>query len=208
MSILIEDSVNMNIPGRWNRAIITPEWLRMQFPEWFPETKYELVTLRTLPILPIGFRLEKVQVEPSDDRIVLKPVGMEEDRLDFVAKLATAICSTLNHTPILAVGHNVHFQLEEGECFAFDQFADGDAVTRFYGELGLGNMRSNYTHLFSLEDHRLQITYNEGSDPHELAFNFHYETRLREKIESAITAFKDNVQHARELADRLVRRDT
>ena len=26
---LIEDSVNINIPGAWNRAVINPEWLRV-----------------------------------------------------------------------------------------------------------------------------------------------------------------------------------
>lgn len=205
MPNLLPESVNLNIPGNWNRAILTPDWLRAQFPAAIPESQYELIFFQNLPIFPLGYKFERFSIEPADNRLLLKPARIDEDHLDFVSNLAVYICETLTHTPIFAVGHNVHFQLSDLESFAVDQFSNSESEKEFFNFLQLPLSRKSQQYGFSLEDHNLNIIYEEKAGSSVISFNFHYGSTSKEAILSAIRSFKNNIYRAIQLVEKLVK---
>lgn len=205
MPKLIEESVNTVIAGAWNRAIIQPDWLRRQFPKTFSDDEFQIGLSGMPRASTVRFKFKSVELEPTDTRLTLWPSTLSSADLEAVSNIALDICRKLEHTPVLAVGQNADFVLEDKEYFMLLDFVNEDGLTSFCEEHSLFNRLSQYKHTFSFEDHNLNISYEERSDKRVVAFNFHYEAKTREKIDAAIPLFRHNYERALVLSDVLVR---
>ena len=205
MPRLVEDQLNINMPGAWNTAILTPDWFRRQFPDWFREKEFQVQFLQNTQIgALVRFKFERVLIEPSSTQLIIRPVDAEGEDLNFTSELAAAIVRKLEHTPILAVGHNVHFEIAENEAFAIEKFVNDEGLNGFYESIGLKHRQNYYRHSFSFEDHNLNITYDGIHVRRQIAFNFHYPTAVPEKIEQALMNFSEDFKQAKKYANELI----
>lgn len=133
--LLIQNS-NLVIVGAWNPAIITPSWLRQQFPDLLPgdEVQAEFVVL---PAVSMRFKLNDIQIDPSNGRLTLSAAIEDEGRFGLLPRLAYAISDRLPHTPVIAVGFNFVFRTQADRRLAVDRFLDELGQDRFYADLGL-----------------------------------------------------------------------
>ncbi len=201
---LIEDSVNINIPGAWNRAVINPEWLRGQFPDVISDDHFELQFPRSNPALPLVYKFTAVQVAISEARLIIKPASTATENLNSVTKIGKGICERLAHTPISGVGHNFHYSLSEDEEFEIWRFVLEDKLDDFYRPIGLPNRTAEYGHCFSFTDHDLNLGFQSRLDGKTLTFNFHYVPKPLKEISAAVLAFEQNFLRSQELTERLI----
>lgn len=207
MPSLLTDQLNINILGAWNRAILTPDWLRQQFPDWFQEKQFEVQFRQGGSGLPIRFKFQRVILEPASNRLILRPIDSETGSLEFVGELGLAIFNKLEHTPILAVGHNVYYALDENESLVIQKFTDDRGLDEFYKSVELANRITIIRHTFSFENHNLTITYDGSTPKQQVAFNFHYDANSTAKIRHALTSFKVNYGRAQDYVRILIRGD-
>jgi hypothetical protein len=193
MPSILTDQLNINIPGAWNTAILSPGWLRQHFPEWFQEKQLEVQIAQSAGrTAPVRFKFKHFIIEPAPNRLVLRPLDTQPSSLDRVSSLGVAIFNKLQYTPIHAVGHNVHYSLEEGESFAIDEFVDDEGLDTIYNSIGFVNRGNSYRHTFGFEDHELNVTYEGSINKREVSFNFHYPVNTPEEVRNALGAFRED----------------
>ncbi|MFC1462776.1 hypothetical protein ACFLQU_04140 [Verrucomicrobiota bacterium] len=196
---------NLNMPGAWNAAIVTPNWLKQQFPDLVPGDKFE-AQLLSGPAPSFQFVIHGVTVAPWNGKLILSPVDDQEGILDYVQKLGLAIFKRLPHTPIAAVGHNFVYELEGDEGFAVERFMDNAGRDEFYSSLDLGMSCEKKQHTFAYDDHLLNVIYDTSEEQPYLQINCHYAVSDSRKIENAISQFTANQSKAECLVTGLVRR--
>jgi hypothetical protein len=96
------------IIGRWNTAILSPQWLAEQV---FKQPEIEI----RFPVLggaPPIFRAGDIQIVVSNERVAFMPLKDSDDVLTRIEAAARHILQTLPHTPIQAFGENFHYSVE------------------------------------------------------------------------------------------------
>jgi len=205
VSKLDSNSSNIILVGRWNPAIITPDWLRAQFPDFITQTEYDAEFIPTA-IPKIRFIVEGLRVAPSSARLTISPDTDSEGVFDRIATLAAGIYTKLPHTPIPAVGHNFFFRLEEGDELAFAEIAPAEMV-RAYDRIGLPALaETEVRHQFPFEKYKLTIGYR--STARLLMFNYHYDVHTFAETESAIKQLPENFARTLDLSAQLVKQGT
>lgn len=103
----IKNACSIVILGGWNTRILTPPWLSNHV--------YKKGVLEVLfpvdPTLPIIISdPESFSINISNTRLLLNPVNINEEKLKLMAEGAFTILTTLEHTPVSAVGINYGFK--------------------------------------------------------------------------------------------------
>jgi hypothetical protein len=179
--------------GAWNPAIITPDWLKQQFPEIITGSEYETAYVAA-PYPAIRYGIEGIFVDPSNGRLRLSPQKADRSRLELIPKLALAIYTRLSHTPIAAMGFNFAYRASAGERFAAFQFIRGHDQKGFYQELGLDRMiHAQIKHSFISSKYQLNLRYDANEEPDKVSFNFHYPVSDVRRIKEALEAFGENL---------------
>ena len=198
--LLIQNS-NVVIVGAWNPAIITPIWLRQQFPEFFPGDQYQAQFIAG-PAVSVRFTVNDLQIDPSNGRLVLSCAIDDQGKFESLPRLATAISERLPHTPVAAVGFNFVFEAAQRTVLAIDQFLDEQRQDRFYTDLGLtSRIERRVTHAFALPQSTLNLTYEYKPERTTLVFNFHYNVTNSQQVRDALASFAEVLSEARRLAD-------
>ena len=99
---------NIVIAASWNRAILTPGWIK--------ERMFELPKDATVNVLvpldgqaPYQVRYEHITVIPIPGQLVLQTSEPTTEQLDEAAAVAIRALNALPHTPYLACGVNLRF---------------------------------------------------------------------------------------------------
>ena len=196
---LIQNS-NLVIIGAWNPAIITPVWLRQQFPDLFPGGQYQAEFI-TGPAVSVRFTINDVLIDASNGRLVMSSRIDDLARLESLPRLAIAIAERLPHTPVAAVGFNFAFEATERAALAVDRFLDERSQDRFYAELGLtSRIGRQVTHSFALPHSTLNLTYECKPEKTMLTFNFHNSVTNVQQVRDALVRFPEVLGEARRLA--------
>jgi hypothetical protein len=198
--LLIQNS-NLVIVGAWNPAIITPSWLRQQFPDLLPgdEVQAEFVVL---PAVSMRFKLNDIQIDPSNGRLTLSAAIEDEGRFGLLPRLAHAISDRLPHTPVIAVGFNFVFRTQADRRLAVDRFLDELGQDRFYADLGLAaRVGRQVTHSFALPQSTLNLTYEYKPDATTMMFNFHHNVTTGQQVREALARFAELLNEARRLSN-------
>ena len=200
MARLVIPSSNLVVVGAWNPAIITPVWLRQQFPDLLPGDQYQAEFLAG-PALAVRFTINGTQIDPSNGRLVLSRSTDDEGNFVVLPALAEAISVRLPHTPVAAVGFNFAFEAEPGIHLAVDRFLNEEEQNQFYAGLGLATHTGRQvTHSFALPQCTLNLTYEYRAEATKLMFNFHYNTVNGEQVRQALAGFAEMLAEARRLA--------
>ena len=187
--------------GAWNPAIITPIWLRQQFPELFPGDAFEAEFIAGAAV-SVRFTINDVQIDPSNGRLVLASPKEDQRTFESLPRLAMSICDRLPHTPIAAVGLNFVFQTSGETALAVDRFLDQRAQDQFYANLSLSaRLGRQITHTFALPESTLNLTYEYKPEGTTLRFNFHKEVTSIQQLGEALGRFANQLAEARRLSD-------
>ncbi len=201
MARLVIPNSNLVIIGAWNPAIITPVWLRQQFPDLLDGDQYQAEFIAG-PAVSVRFTINDVQIDPSNGRLVLSCAVDDQAKFEFLPRLATAISERLPHTPVAAVGFNFVFEAAQGEPLAVDRFLDERGQDEFYANLGLtSRVGRQVTHSFALPQSTLNLTYEYKPERTTLMFNFHNNVTNGQQVRDALARFAGVLTEARRLSD-------
>jgi hypothetical protein len=198
-TLAIENS-NLVIVGAWNPAIISPVWLRQQFPNLLPGDQIEAEFI-VHPTVSVRFKINDIRIDPSNGRLTLSSAANNEERLRFLPQLAHAISERLPHTPVIAVGFNFVFRVEANRRLAIDRFLDERGQGQLYADLGLATRTGRQvTHSFALTQGTLNITYEYKADETTMNFNFHHAVAGGQQVREVLPGFPERLEEARRLA--------
>lgn len=198
-------STNLTIVGAWNTAILTPEWV-VQRVDWL-KTREEIPIEVSIGIPQnIRFRVHGVIVQPTSNRLDLIAEEELSETYDLIARMATSIVERLPHTPIRAVGHNLSFDLEEGERFKAIPGTDLDSVQEQYRRIDGGNVVNaiQVKHAVESSSFTLNVTYALTRKTLVLDLNYHYPVIEGVDVAGILNEFPDNIHAGNELAQHLV----
>lgn len=198
-------STNLTVVGAWNTAILTPEWV-VQRVDWLKTD--EKIPIEVSIGIPqsIRFRVHGVIVQPTSNRLDLIAEEESSQTYELIARMATSIVERLPHTPIRAVGHNVSFDLEDGERFKAVPGTDLDSVQEQYRAIGGGDAVNGIQvkHAVESSTHTLNITYALTRENLVLDLNYHYPVVEGLHLAGILKEFPDNIHAGKELAQHLV----
>jgi hypothetical protein len=199
-TLLVHDS-NLIIVGAWNPAIISPFWLHQQFPDLLPGEHFDAEFL-VQPTVSVRFKINDIQIDPSNGRLTLSPATNDEERLRFLPRLAHAISERLPHTPVIAMGFNFVFRVEANRRLAIDKFLDERGQGELYAGLGLATRTGRQvTHSFALTQGMLNITYEYRPDETKVNFNFHHAVTGGQQVRDVLPSFAERLEESRRLAN-------
>jgi hypothetical protein len=207
VSNLTVERCNLVIVGAWNPAIVSPNWLKQEFPELFPGSEFQ-ATFVPGPSPRIHFTMAGVQIDPNAGRLTLRPGTPDRQVLALIPRLALAVYERLPHTPVSAVGFNFIYTLDADETARIFEFLDDDLQEQFYREVDLNHLaRSQVRHSFVFPTHRLNVIYDSKSDSETVGFNFNYRVGQSPQVISAIRAFAENLDISQRLSTQLIAKE-
>ena len=198
-------STNLTIVGAWNTAILTPEWV-VQRVDWLKTDEKIPIEVSIGTPQNIRFRVHGVIVQPTSNRLDLIAEGESSQTYDLIARMATSIVERLPHTPIRAVGHNLSFDLDDGERFSAVSGTDLDSVQEQYRGIGGGDAVNEIQVKHAVESSRytLNVTYGLTRENLVLDLNYHYPIVEGVDLAGILKEFPDNIHAGNELAEHLV----
>lgn len=183
-----EESWNIVIAGKWNRYILTPEWVGKNI---FEQQELKVEFSMSLP-LPPRFTASGVRFYPSTDAVIFAPIQLNDETLSRAETMAAKLITELKHTPITAFGINFGFidtEPDAGLCALFDT-KDKERLS----EIGCDVKNNVIIRKVVFENKVLNLSITndeEGSVVFE--FNFHYELDGTTGVENLTgNEFKDN----------------
>ena len=201
MCQIITEQCTFVINGAWNTAIIQPDWLRSQFPTLIPSELEILFIPGNVRLL--RYDLGNITLEPNNNRLIFIPKKIDDETLDYIAKLSTEIQRKLPHTPISAAGANYFFELDENEYFCIPGLENIEELKDHYKDFVQAELTSKVLrHTFSFSDHQLNIDFRINHDTKIVQYNYHY--KLSEPIEMASKSLKNNLNYSEKLNKKLI----
>ena len=200
---IVNGSTNLFISGLWNIGILTPEWFREQFPEIIKEKVIPLQL--SLKMNEFKFEINDMIINPSPQRLLIIAQKETVECYDKISDLSKKIHNKLPHTPIIAIGHNIKYELETENFILFD-----DTCINNFNEFYDQNIKSStinsqqIKHSLSYENHILNITYDISKNKKYLSFNYHYDIKNKMKILDFLSEFSDNLAYSEKIYKKLV----
>jgi hypothetical protein len=182
----IIDSSTLVIVGKWNKYILSPNWvantifeeatLNVDFP-----LRLDLPSKYTSPTSNITFI-------PSEDRVIFIPPNFEESTLTKIEKMSHTLLTHLSYTPIIAFGINICFvEKDNAALYALFNISDNDKLSESGFQISTNSVVRN---LKSDNGQILNFKITQKANEITFEFNFHYPvknaTEAREKLEEGI----------------------
>jgi hypothetical protein len=186
------DRWSLVIAGRWNTAILSPDWLAT---EVFKQQELRIM----YPVLgwaPPVFEAADIKVMVSPDRVLFVPLHDNEDLLARIEAAARHVLGTLPHTPISAFGENFHYTVEGAPKALADVlgFHDADRLEK-QGKISEISLRRT----LDLGKHRLNLTITSGN-PSRIELNYHYDVvKALDAAEAMENTYQKNRDHGLEV---------
>jgi len=204
----IRGHTNLVIIGRWNVLILRPDWFIKEFPEIIHSKAKDAIPVEfSFDTGFIRFTLEGVRIQPMANRLALVTIVEDENHYDRVAQLATGIVEKLPHTPFVAVGHNVAYNLTEEESMKYVPKDKLDELETIYQPvLPTATLTSHRErHAIDMSDYVLNLVFELDRQQSYIDFNFNYSVQNNfGATTKAISQFTSNVLTAKDLYKKLV----
>lgn len=123
--------ITVVVVGRFNPAIFSPAWLRMN--NLIGASEAERAQIQVIIPPAAVFAVDWLQVDVTEDRLVLATVTPQEQ--ERLREIATGVLSLLTHTPVGAVGLNVEWHWKPPTLEAYHALGDALAPKEFWSEL-------------------------------------------------------------------------
>lgn len=173
------------IPGRWNAAILSPEWLA---PHFF-NLDQDSIDGNIIEVYESGaltkniLFIDGIGIAASDARVEIFASAEDADHFGMVQSAAHRLLSALAHTPIGACGYNFSFS-DLGDNEAFQDLLEVEDPLK--GELVRTNSKVSSTYEYSND---VELNVQKDQRRQSLSLNFHRRIAPNEEAAEALAAF-------------------
>lgn len=184
-----EMGFNILILGRWNPAVLSPQWIRNNIID--SEVSF------AIPIddsgAPSRLSFSNIHLFPTRRYLDARPTDVQENAFTTVGEIVSKILALLSHTPISAVGINFRFiEVAHTENLA-PNFQFDDAAKISHDKYSL--LTSSINRSFRLEnDDKLNLSLIYDGKEMSVEFNFHTDSSDLAIIQSKLTAENINAR--------------
>jgi len=203
MKEIIKDNPNIVIVGAWNTAILSPNWLRLHFPDIIKSEKIK-IDASFGPSSSFVFNLDDIKLFPSSNRLMIAATKKTQSTYEKVKKLAQGILELLPHTPITSIGHNIAYNVRDNNIRILTDDHDLQEKEIYREILNKDIIARNIKHTIPSENHYLNIEYRISRDEKIIDFNFHYDNNSQELLSKSVNSFVQNIEYSNNLIKKLV----
>jgi len=175
------DSTNLVIAGKWNKYILTPDWLAKNI---FGQSEISVEFSFTLD-LPPRFTSDNIRIVASEDRVIFTALGYSDGILKKIEDMAYKLVDILPFTPIAAFGTNFAY-IEEGagtNLLDIFELTDNDTLSDYDVTIEKYSIRRQLL----IAEQKLNFDILQEGEKVVFGFNFHYEAPsidvIKEKIQ-------------------------
>ena len=202
---ILKNNPNIVLVGFWNKGILTPDWLKDQFPSIITDTDIT-VEIAFGPKPQITLNTSDMLIVPSSSRLVIHSKSKSNKTNEKIVKLTNGIIELLPHTPITAIGHNIAYSCDKELHLNFFNNNDDDGIYDYYKKKFEGDLISQrFTHCVAYEEKKLNISYNILKEKMIIEFNFSYQiNNISNKI-NVVNDFIKNLNFSKKIMDKVVK---
>ncbi len=187
--------------GSWNKAIITPTWLKDNNITDLDQIQVEAAINN--PAFPIRYKLEHVYLQVSQTSIKTHPIEDTEISYESAETVSALLLEVLNHTPISGVGYNFHLIEKSPSSAIIERFVFKDAECL----VSLGGIVKQRTIKRQLEIYGklLNLTMLLGSESTlSVDFNWHFNFSSANDAKGKMKdTFYDTYKQTKEMSEKL-----
>jgi hypothetical protein len=160
-------SFNTAIVGKWNKYILSPNWVQ----NFLFEVK-ELQVFFPLDLIdPYFYESNGIRFTPQEDRVIINALMEDDIILKNIDNISLKLINELNKTPIKGIGYNFRFEEEKEKIDISNLFIQKDESKIYEYGCKINNNQIIRSMLYEDFTINMTITYNEKQ--YFIDFNFH-----------------------------------
>lgn len=201
----IKENASIVIAGSWNVGILNPTWFAREFPKLKLESGKDVDIEVEITTGSLRFLVQKIKINPNPHKLIFFSDVDENENYELMSEIAAETVNKLQHTPIIAVGHNISFFTDN----TFGLFEDHELneCEKFYKDTAsaIALNSQEIKHPLAYENYILNLTYNINRERNYIKFNYNYTTNNKEKIIEYLKDFRENIENSKEIYSKLVK---
>ncbi len=202
----VEDGWTIVLIGAWNQAILNPFWVAKYLLDEDTQQPVDLtIAAGAVEERRLTFPNQNFRMTTIAGRVMLTPLTLDEGDIRRVQDIAIRLLSTLQYTPVSAVGMNFRFVADRGTTSLDDIFAinDGSVLSDLGLRRTLIDRRLDGIEEFGRPILNLRIMSEVEQPELRLELNYHYSVESAAEAADRIPgAFVGLAKHARALVAR------
>lgn len=186
-----ENSYSIVLVGKWNPAILAPNWIVANLFENNPSVQIEFSLTFDIPS---RYKVGNITISPAVDRIIFLSNDNSDESLKLMESAAIKLCDILNHTPLVAVGINFGYieKVNKEKLLPLMEFSDTDEITND----GWNISNQSITRYLSKNGYLTNLTISiDGNSDFNFDFNFQYQTlnanQVSEHLSGKVVDYKN-----------------
>jgi hypothetical protein len=183
---IIDGSWSVVIVGKWNRYILTPEWVGKEI---FNQDKLEVQFPVNRPELPLRYKnQDNILFLPAIDKCqFIAQESYDDATLSKISSFIKNLVSILKHTPVTAFGINFGFEEESHNFNQLNLFNFNDSNA--YLDKKIVPSSTEIKRQFAINKHlmNLSVIYDSNQNKVFFNFNFHYDVTKPSEINELVT---------------------
>ncbi|OHD56326.1 MAG: hypothetical protein A2Y33_12020 [Spirochaetes bacterium GWF1_51_8] len=165
----VQGSFNISIVGKWNKFILSPNWVK-KFLFENKEIQVAFPLELTEPYFYEGID-KGIRFIPQEDRVLLVALREEDELLKQIDNMLLILISELNKTPIIGIGYNYRFFEDRNKCDIENTYILKDESKIKANEYNIRN--TQIIRNLSYKGLEINETVTYSTDKYSIDFNFH-----------------------------------
>lgn len=195
---------NLVIAGVWNLGILTPQWYAKEFPALIKQKEFSSVEIE-IGTGALKIPIENIVINPNPGKLIFFSQNEDSSKFELIEKLAAGTVEKLPHTPIIALGHNISYFIDEKKFKLFESDMLDKCEDFYKNEAAISALNSQkIIHSLSFEKFTLNLTYEFSRKKNSVSFNYHYEVSLIDKIKESILDFRKNIKNSEAFMTKII----
>lgn len=189
MKFQAELGFNILILGKWNPAVLSPQWIRSNI----TDSEVSLAIPISDSEAPTRLSFSNIHLFPTRNFLDARLADVQDGTFTFVGETASKIIGLLRHTPFSAIGINFRFvEVASPESLTLNfQFDDAARIPHDKYSLQTSSIHRS----FKLgDDDKLNFALKNDAQETNIEFNFHTDSSDIETIQSKLTAENINAR--------------
>lgn len=202
--MVFKEYPNLVINGMWNPGILTPQWYAKEFPDLIKQKEFPSIEIE-IGTGALKIPLEDIIINPNPGKLIFFSQNDNVSKFELIEKLAAGTVEKLPYTPIIALGHNISYFIDEKKFKLFESDMLDKCEVFYKNEAAISALNSQkIMHPLSFEKFTLNLTYEFSRKRNSVSFNYHYEVSSIEKIKECILDFRKNIKQAEALMTKII----
>ncbi len=182
------------ILGKWNQAILQPEWLIKNV---FDDDQVRVeVAVGLAPGLPSRITGDEILLLAGEDRLILGLTEVSDDQLRTMERIAVQILTLLSHTPVARMGVNFGFSSAVSTTWTTEHLPNTFVTRILEADLTPTGRSCKWSFKHGDTDNdNLNVDCNLSGDNIDVKFNFDFETPTvdiaKDKIEGKLFEYRN-----------------